>query len=77
MNIKRLTKIALPMLALFGLLLVTGCKKPCELAVEDSNIGIIDTSVIVYSNTSVLGSLQGDYVIDASSPYAPDFQMSP
>ncbi|MCH2225251.1 MAG: hypothetical protein MK066_10830 [Crocinitomicaceae bacterium] len=76
MNIKRISKLILPTLALFALVIFTGCKKPCELAVEDTNTGIIETDVLIYTNAAITGSLLGDYRIDGSSPYASDFEMS-
>lgn len=76
MNIKRITKITLPALALLAILVFTGCKKPCELAIKDTNAGIIDTTVVLYSNAPITGASQDDYVIVASSFNAAQFQMS-
>ena len=68
--------------ALFILLIATtfatgSCVKKCKLSESSSDNGVIVKDVIIYPNSGYMtSSMGGDYHIDATHPYAGDFQVS-
>lgn len=58
------------------LTLFTSCKK-CKVDGTSINKGAIIEDVVIYPSSGFMtGNMNGDYVIDANSPYADKFEMS-
>ena len=66
----------LPFLSILLILSITSCKKKCVIEKEDINGGSIIQDVIFYPSSGYMtSSMGGNYVIDASHPYANEIQI--
>lgn len=67
-------------LPLFAILFISGlssCKKKCVVEADTVDAGSIVQKVIFYPESGYMtGNMAGDYVIDASHPYANKLQVS-
>jgi hypothetical protein len=70
-------KNILPLFLLATLFLgLSACKKKCVVETEDTNNGSIVSGVVFYPSAGNLTpSMGGNYVIDATHPYADEFQI--
>jgi hypothetical protein len=59
------------------LFLAFACKKKCKIENVTVDSGAIKENVVLYpASGGMTGNMDGNYVIDANSPYADRFQMS-
>jgi len=66
----------LPFLSILLILGTTSCKKKCVIEKDDVNGGSIISDVIFYPSAGYMtSSMGGNYVIDASHPYANEIQI--
>lgn len=72
----KISSAYLPILFVTVILGLTSCKKKCILEAGVNSGSIIENVVIYPESGYMTGNMGGDYVIDATHPYADGFEVS-